>query len=170
MIKIRLDYDQINLIPMNLNIGTWPKVYTDEHFVDHLLIHFEINIPKLFVHNMSFLKWGLTIKTFWTEPLNMNEKINIFGHVHHVNVRRWEVFGQIHIFWSYSFFILIPSSEYSSWKKKHFSINFNSKPSRGGLEVDRSLHKRRDSASVGSNPVKVWCIDRFSSRKAMFQI
>ena len=27
------------------------------------------------------------------------------------------------------------------------------RPSRGGLEVERSLHKRRDSASVGSNPV-----------------
>ena len=26
-------------------------------------------------------------------------------------------------------------------------------PSRGGLEVERSLHKRRDSALVGSNPV-----------------
>ena len=26
-------------------------------------------------------------------------------------------------------------------------------PSRGGLEVERSLHKRRDSASVGSNPI-----------------
>ena len=26
------------------------------------------------------------------------------------------------------------------------------KPSRGGLEVERSLHKRRDSALVGLNP------------------
>ena len=33
------------------------------------------------------------------------------------------------------------------------------KPSRGGLEVERSLHKRRDSASVGSNPIQVWCIN-----------
>ena len=49
-----------------------------------------------------------------------------------------------------------------NWTKKiaenHIPIIFLlfkwfGKPSRGGLEVERSLHKRRDSASVGSNPV-----------------
>ena len=34
-----------------------------------------------------------------------------------------------------------------------YFFNINVKPSRGGLEVERLLHKRRDSALVGSNPV-----------------
>ena len=39
-------------------------------------------------------------------PINVRRCGNIyyiFGQVHHLNVRRCELFGQVHQFWSYSF-------------------------------------------------------------------
>ena len=76
MTKNQLEFDRKKLTTTNLKFGTWPKLHNDKH-----------------------KRVNLTKKRRQRQTLIMNY---IFGHIHHVNVRRCQFFVHVHRFRSYS--------------------------------------------------------------------
>ena len=82
MTKKRLEYDRKKITPTNMNVGTWPKDYTNEHK--------RLNMTKIPI-------WFGHIQTF------MFVVVILFRSSSNVHVHRSDLFGQVHIFRSYSF-------------------------------------------------------------------
>ena len=107
MTKNWLEYDQKNITPTNMNDGTWPKDYTDEHE--------RLNMTEIPMKMTEILN-SLGRQTWMVEYDRIKKFFN-FGHIHPlmfvvvihfrsssiVHVCRCDLFGHVQIFWSYSF-------------------------------------------------------------------
>ena len=90
MTKLWLEHDQKCFTPMNLNIGTWPKIYTDEHLSLNMT-EFILNIDE-YDRKSKF--------NFGNIQMLRIVRVKIFRSCFNVKVRLCQFFGHVHKIWS----------------------------------------------------------------------
>ena len=98
-----LEYDRKKITPTNMNDGTWPKDYTDEH---ERLNMTEIPTKMTEIFNFGHIhSYRLVVLVFLSDFLILvifNRSCSslscYFGHVQKVNVHPCDLFGHVQIF------------------------------------------------------------------------